>query len=232
MVLNFVGTLNVEHHRTDHLLGNIHKVVVVGVRHVKLAGRELWIVRHVNTLVPEVSANLIDAIEATNHQGLEIQFWCHPHEKIQTEIVVVGHKRLSRGAARNHVHHGRLHLHEATRIEIVSNEGDNLGSDDEGVSHILVHHKVQVPLAIADLWILQGTRQHVQTGREELHFTRKHRKLAALRLANVATETNAITTVDVLVGFREVAICVIRRRSHHLNTVTIGEEIIEPQVLT
>jgi len=42
-------------HFADHLLRHIHNVVVIGVGHVELAGRELGVVGQVDALIPATS---------------------------------------------------------------------------------------------------------------------------------------------------------------------------------
>ncbi len=57
-------------HASDELLRDIHKIVVVGVGHVELAGRELRVVRHVDALVTELLPDLVHAIDAFERGGI------------------------------------------------------------------------------------------------------------------------------------------------------------------
>ena len=53
-------------HAGDELLRDVHKIIVVGVGHVELAGRELRVVRHVDALVTELLPDLVHTIDAFN----------------------------------------------------------------------------------------------------------------------------------------------------------------------
>jgi hypothetical protein len=51
-------------HAGNELLRDIDKIVIVGVGHVELAGRELRVVRHVDALVTELLPDLVHTIDA------------------------------------------------------------------------------------------------------------------------------------------------------------------------
>lgn len=72
LVLDLVGAMNRIHHAADHLLRDGHQVLVVGVRPVELARGELGVVRQIDALVTELSADLIDAVQASNDQLLQV----------------------------------------------------------------------------------------------------------------------------------------------------------------
>ncbi len=48
MVFDFVATSDVFHHARYHCFSKIHKILIVGVRHVEFAGRELRVVGEVD----------------------------------------------------------------------------------------------------------------------------------------------------------------------------------------
>lgn len=54
----------------EHILGECHKVVVIGERHVKLAHSKFRIVRQIDAFVAELSADLVNALDATHNQSL------------------------------------------------------------------------------------------------------------------------------------------------------------------
>lgn len=66
----FAVLLKAECLTSQHILGHLEQVVEVGVRLIKLAGRELWVVVRVNTLVAELLSKLVHSIGATNDQLL------------------------------------------------------------------------------------------------------------------------------------------------------------------
>ena len=55
----------------DHLLGDGDEVVIVGVRHVELARRELWVVCHVDAFIAELTTNLVQTVDTPNDQHLQ-----------------------------------------------------------------------------------------------------------------------------------------------------------------
>ena len=57
----------------DHLLRHLHHPAVVLVGDIDLHTGKLWIVRPVHTLIAEVTAKLVDALEATHDQPLEVK---------------------------------------------------------------------------------------------------------------------------------------------------------------
>jgi hypothetical protein len=62
--LHLVRAEDGHNHASDELLRYFDKVVVVGVCHVELAGRELRVVRHVDALVTELLPDLVHTIDA------------------------------------------------------------------------------------------------------------------------------------------------------------------------
>jgi hypothetical protein len=70
MNLHLVRAEDGHDHAGDELLRDIHKVVVVGVGHVKLTGRELRVVRHVDALVTELLPDLVHTIDAFNKKEI------------------------------------------------------------------------------------------------------------------------------------------------------------------
>lgn len=49
---------------------------------VELDRGELWVMRHVNGLVAELLADLVNAVESADHQHLEVQLRGNPHEEL------------------------------------------------------------------------------------------------------------------------------------------------------
>ncbi len=58
----------------------------------------------------------------------------------------------------DHLHHWRLHLHEAAAVEVVADELHHLGTDTEGPPRILVHDQVDITLAVAQLLIRNAVK--------------------------------------------------------------------------
>jgi hypothetical protein len=114
----------------QHLLRHAHQVVVVRIRHVELARRELRVVCLVDacapristphtpppraaqrrTLVAEQPAELVHPVDAAHHKLLQVQLGRNAQEQVHVQLVVVRHKRSRCCAAGNHVEDRRLHL--------------------------------------------------------------------------------------------------------------------------
>ena len=52
------------------------------------------IVGHVDGLVPELTADLVDPVDAADDQHLVVQLRRDSHEQPHVQVVVVGHERL------------------------------------------------------------------------------------------------------------------------------------------
>ena len=101
----------------EERLGQLHQVAVVGVRLVELEHRELGVVLGRDALVAEDPADLVDAVEAAHDQPLEVELRRDAQVEVHVERVVVGHERPRRRAAGDRLHHRRLDLEEAARVE-------------------------------------------------------------------------------------------------------------------
>ena len=52
---------------------NLHQIPIIAVRLIKLQHRELGIVLRADPFIAEIAVDLIHAVEATDHQPLQIQ---------------------------------------------------------------------------------------------------------------------------------------------------------------
>mmetsp|Transcript_7271 Transcript_7271/g.14551 ORF Transcript_7271/g.14551 Transcript_7271/m.14551 type:complete len:441 (-) Transcript_7271:648-1970(-) len=164
VVFDLVRAVQVHDHLGEHLLGEGHQVVIVGVRPVELARGELGIVRHVHPLVAEEASNLVYAVEAADDEHLEVKLGCHAHVQVAVEVVVVRDEGFCGGASGDHVHHRCLHLQEAVHVEEATHEIDDLGARHEDIARRGVEDEVQVALAVARLLVDQtvgGLGHHV-----------------------------------------------------------------------
>ena len=55
-----------------------------------------WIVGHVDTLVSELSSDLVDSVDAADDQHLVVQLRRDTHEQLHVQVVVVSHERLEK----------------------------------------------------------------------------------------------------------------------------------------
>ena len=113
----------------DHdLFDQVHHRPVVAVSLVELDHRELGIVRRVDSLVAKHSADFIDPLDTADHQPLEVQFECDPHEQLDAQCVVFGDERSRCRAAGHRVQHRCLDLDEPLPRKRLANRVDDAGS--------------------------------------------------------------------------------------------------------
>ncbi len=140
----------------DQVLGQVHDLVVGGIGLVQLQHREFRIVPGRDALIAEVAVDLVDTLQATDHQALEVQLGRHAQVQLQVQRVVVGHKGLGGGAAGDVMHHRRLHFEEAPRVEPLAHGADDLRTLDEDLARIRRDDQVDVALAVSLLHVRQA----------------------------------------------------------------------------
>ncbi len=120
----------------EQRLGQRHQVLVRRVRLIELEHRELGVVLARQPLVAEVAADLVDAFEAADDQALEVQLGRDAHVEVEIERVVVRGERARRGAAQDRVHHRRLDLEIAARVEEAAERRDDRAALAEHLAHL------------------------------------------------------------------------------------------------
>ena len=133
----------------DEALGELHHVVVVGERLVRLEHRELGVVAGVDAFVAEHATDLEHALEAAHDEPLQVQLGRDAEVEVDVERVVVGDERARGGAAELVPEHGRLDLDEARVGELAAERGDRGEADREDPAGVLVDDEVDVALAEA-----------------------------------------------------------------------------------
>eukprot|EP00982_Pelagococcus_subviridis_P009402 30920-Pelagococcus_subviridis.AAC.19 len=232
VIHHLVRPLQSQHHPGHEVLGHLHEVFVIRVRHVKLARRELRVVRHVDALVPELSPDLVHAVHPADDELLQEQLRGDAHVQRHVEVVVVRDERLGGGAAGDHVHHRRLHLDEILIVEVLADASDDVRARDEDVSHLRVHDEVEEALPVPRLLILQAAEpgEHVQTRREHLEVAREDGQLAAFALARVAANADDIAAARGHVYLLEVVLRRHLRVRHDLDFHAVAAEVVKVQL--
>lgn len=234
VVLDLVGAEELLDHAGDKLLGQVHDVVHIGVGPVELASGELGVMGQVDALVTELTANLVDTVQTTDGQHLEVQLGGNTHEHVEVEVVVVGDEGLGGGTTSNHVHHRGLDFQEVALVQEVAQVRDHLGARDELVTDVGVHDQIEVALAVAQLLVLEavmGLGQHAQTGREKLDGLGEDGQLTALGLAGHTADTDDVTTAQQVVD-RSVVLFRVLGRGHDLDLGALAVQVIETQLST
>ena len=122
---------------------------------------------------------------------------------------MIGHERQSSRTTVNRLQDRRLHLYEATPIEELSDQTDNLCSQNEYFTHVGVHREVHITLAIAHLGIRQATvlftlgiflaeRQRSKRLREKLKLLHLDGYLLCPRPKQTATHSDEVAQVEQL----------------------------------
>ena len=158
-------------------LGEIDHVHVVGVCLVELQHRELGVVLGGDALVAEVAIDLEHALEAADHEPLEIQLGRDAQVQVGVERVVVRHERPGDRPAGNGVHHRGLDFQEAAVDEEPADVVDGARAGAKHLAAALVDDEVDVAAPVAGLHVgqpvvLLGQRQerlHEQPDRARLH---------------------------------------------------------------
>lgn len=114
------------------------------------------VVSQIRTLVTELSAHLVHAVQTTNDQHLEVQLGRDTQEHVHVEVVVVSNEGLGSGTASNDVEHGSLDRDEIALIEPASDEAVDLGAGDENLAGLVIHHQVKVSLTEALFGVLEA----------------------------------------------------------------------------
>ena len=115
--LDLVAASRLARDGRDHLLGHDHQLLIVAVGLVELEHRELGIVLRRDPFVPEVTVDLVDAFDAADRQPLQIELRRDAQEQLHVERVVMRHERPRERAAGNRLHHRRLDLEIAARVQ-------------------------------------------------------------------------------------------------------------------
>ena len=186
-------------HRVHEALAAVGDVEVVGVGLVPLHHGELGVVGGVDALVAEVLADLVDALEPTHDQPLEVELGGDAQVQIAVQGVVMRRERARHGAAVERLQDGRLDLDEALVVQEATDGGDHPGARDEPLARLRVGHEVQLAVAVARLdvgeaVVLVGRR--AQGLGQQLKGVDAQRQLAAPRHERGAVDPDQVAEVQ------------------------------------
>ena len=194
----------------QHLLGQRHQLLVVGVGLIELEHRELGIVLRRHALVPEVARELVDPLDPADDQPLQVQLGRDAQEEIHVERVVVRDERPRGGAARDRLHHRRFDFEKSARVEEAPNRRDDVRPHFEDPARIRIHDQVEIALPVADLDIGEAVpllRQRQMTLGEKRERRGPDRQLARAGPEQVAGNAHMVAEIQQLedpeVLFRE-----------------------------
>ena len=159
----------------------------------------------VNTLVIGcvfmVKDTMDDGAFGGDDQPLQVQLERDAHVHVDVEGVVVGDERPRGRAARDRVQHGGLDLEEAQPVQVAADSGDDLRALDEGLLDLGAHDEVDIPLAVAQLGVLEAVPllgQRQQGFGEEHDLVRLDRDLPLLGAEDLAADADDVADVPFL----------------------------------
>ena len=183
----------------DERLGELHHVVVVGERLVRLERRELGVVGGVDALVAPDAPDLEDPLEAADDQPLQVQLGGDAQVEVEIERVVVRDERARGGATELGAQRRRLHLDEAALFEEPSDRGHRREPDLEHPPRLGVHDQVDVALAEARVDVGEAVPlvgQRAQRLGQQLERADLHRQLTAARGHHGALDPDPVAEVE------------------------------------
>src|SRR5206468_3505331 len=180
-------------------LRQLHQVGVVGVRLIELERRELGVVHRRGSLVPEVPVDLVDALEAAHEQALEVELGGDAQVEVEVEGVVMCLERPGDRAAGDRLHHRRLDLEEAARVEEGADPTNEPRAHREAPARLGFDDEVHVALPIARLHVLQSLPllgkwpERLGQERKALHGDRQ---LSRPRAEHLAVHSDEVAGVE------------------------------------
>ena len=108
---------------------------------------------HRDAFITEVAVDLEHPLKATHDQPLEVQLRRNTQKHLLIQRVVVGGKWPCIGAARYRVQHRCFHLQKVVRHHELADTTDRLAARHKALAGGLVHHQVDIALAVLDLLV-------------------------------------------------------------------------------
>ena len=110
VIRNRLPTSELDDKVGDHLLRHLHEVVHIRIGHVKLARGKLGVVRHVDRLIAEDTANFIYSVQPAHYELLQVELGGNTQVEVEVQVVVMRYEWLRGCASCDHVHHRCFHL--------------------------------------------------------------------------------------------------------------------------
>ena len=163
----------------------------------------------VHTLVTEVLADFVNALEAAHDESLEVKLGSDAHVHRDVQGVEVRDEGTSRSASGNGRKGGRLDLGVAVAVEEGAHGLEDGGTLQEGVLHALVDNEIDVTLAVAKLGVVEGVidvtigiclddRQRLEALGEYCQLLRMDANLARLCAEHIALDADEVAQVEEL----------------------------------
>ena len=141
---------------TQHVLGQVHQVMVITVCLIELQHGEFRIMPGGEAFITEVTVDLEHLLEAAYHQPLQVQFRRNAQVHVQVQAVVMGDEGARGGAAGDHLQHRGFGFHKVFLHQEVTDTGHDLGANLERLARIFIDDQVHITLAVFGLGVGQA----------------------------------------------------------------------------
>ena len=122
---------------------------------IELQHGELGIVFAGNAFIAKITIDLIDAVESSYQQALQIQLRGDAQVEIEIKRVVARDERARGGPAGDSLHHRCFHFDVTARIEERAQSAQNFGAPEKCLSNTGVNDKVEVALPVTEFHVRQ-----------------------------------------------------------------------------
>lgn len=173
----------------------------------------------VHTLIAEVLANLIDTLETTYDEALQIKLGSNTHVHILIECVEVGDEWAGRSTTGNALQGRSLYLCIASVVEYAAQSAQYGCTLQEGILHAIVYDEVNIALTVTQLWIVELVVSYtilvfhdwewLQALGEQAQFLGVNRNLASLCTENETLYADEVTDVEELLEYSIIKVLVL-----------------------
>ena len=160
------------------------------------------------SLVPEAAVDLVDALEAADHQPFQVQLRRDAQVEIRVEGVVVRHEGPGGRATGDRVHHRRLDFQESPFVEEAAHGRHEPGTGAEHLSRVLVDDEIEMTLPVAQFLVHQSVvflRQGLKRLGEQPDLAGMNGEFAGIGLHQGAPDASDIADIpeasEVGIGF-------------------------------
>ena len=80
MILNLERSVNLHDHLRNHVLSQLHHIVVISICLIELACSEFRVMSKIDALVSELLSDFEDSVNSSNNKLLKVQLWSDSHE--------------------------------------------------------------------------------------------------------------------------------------------------------
>src|SRR6185369_2357967 len=153
----------------------------------------------------EVAIQVINAIQPSDDQSLQIQLRCNPQKQRHVERIVVRAEWLGQRTSCDGMKNGRLHFEVTLVIQKAAQLADNQAAFDKHLADIRVRHQVDVASAISDFDIRKAVPffgKRKQTFCKEFNSRGMHGQFPGSRSKHPALHTDEVSDVEQLVKLK------------------------------